>query len=180
MEELTMQELFNTFTSAELVKEATARPTLRSGDYFLTAKKVTPRIGDERSPWPGRKTLNIQYQAAKDTEREVSVGTLFVEADFDVEQANQYRTPGGKLDRLSRLWGHIVEALDSKTESVGVTVERILQYPVIGRVSEVFKAGVDAAGKNIYKQAKSEDERTEFFKSGFEAFNSVTSIRKVK
>ena len=176
-EELTMAELFNTYTSPDLVKEATSRPTLRSGAYLLTAKKVTPRVGDERSPWPGRKSINVQYQAEKDG---AVAGTLFVEADFDSTQAEKYRTKSGRQDKLTRLWGHLVDTLDAKEKSVGETIERILQYPVMGQVQEVFTTGTDSEGKNIYKQPKSEEERATFIKAGYEAFNSVTSIRKVK
>lgn len=176
-EELTMQELFNTYTNPELVKEATSRPTIRGGDYLLTAKKVTPRVADERSPWPGRKTLNVQYQAEKDG---ASVGTLFAEFDFDKEQAEKHRTKTGRLDVPARLWGHVVEAMDAGEKSVGETIERILAYPVIGRVQETFVTGTDDGGNNVYKNPKSEEERADFLRKGFDAFNKISSIRKVQ
>ena len=179
-EELNIQDLYNEYTAASQVQEATSRPTVPGGTYRFIGQKADLRFANERSPWPGRRIVTIQANLERDGQKK---GTIF--ADLSVEKdETAFRTPGGKLDTPARLWGHVVAAFEQDAKapvlSKGEIVAMVTKYPLEATVQETFTIGEDGNGSRLYKSPKDEAERKSFFEQGFTAFNKVTSLRKVK
>ena len=180
MEELNIQDLYNEYTAASQVQEATSRPTVPGGTYLFVGQKADLRFAGEKSPWPGRRIVTVQANLEREGQKR---GTVF--ADLSVEKdETAFRTVNGKLDTPARLWGHVVAAFETDPKSPvlskGDIVEMVTKYPLEATVQEVFNLGVGSDGKNIYKSPKDEVERKSFFEQGFTAFNKVTSLRRVK
>jgi len=159
-----LDELFEQHASAEMVKEATAYRTIPTGKYQLNAKKIEGRIGSEKSPWPGARLVHLQLDAAADGAKK---GVLFADISHET-----LRRDDGKLDNPSKLWGQYEKALDMQGKSAGDVVEAIRLYPVDSFVTESFKT------PDGYRTPRTDDERAEYVKAGFESRNFVQNVFK--
>jgi hypothetical protein len=151
-----------------VVREANAYRTLRTGNYRLTVEKAEGRIASEKSPWPGTEMVHLQVDAKPLIEGERG-GKLFVDITYVT-----LRKQDGQLDGPSKLWGQYEKALGCTGKSAGEVVESIRLYPVDGYVTESFKTPMG------YRTPKTEEERAEFMKSGFEPRNFLQNVRAAR
>ena len=167
IKELNLEELYETYTSDEQIKESFERRTVATGRYVFEPKKASARIMPENSPFPGRKTGSFFGQLKDDQGNRK--GSLGFDASWEV-----HRRDNGKLDSLAVLWGQLVTALDMKAKPVGEVVMSAGQYPVSVYVTEGFKTPTG------WQTARTPEERTELRKAGYDSRNFVQSISRVK
>lgn len=185
-----ISELFDQYTDKSLQEEATRRDTILAGSYDGTIKKVDPRLASEKSPFPGRKMLNLQVAIVDGTGKKM--GSQFVEVS--PEEYRQTKVKGEKpkffkpgsegyskemeLDKAFKLWSQLNKVVNPDGKlSIGETVKRSIDHPVNLYVTEPFK---DEAG-NWYSYKKDDlDERKRLLGEGFTPSNFVNTISKVK
>jgi hypothetical protein len=179
--ELTVDQLFEKYTSEQQYKEANQAPTVRTGAYRLKEMKVEARLDDrENTPTPGRQYARIQA-ALHDRESGARKGTVFFNVSWEpVYREN--RSGERKLDSAAKLWGQLLKALDVSALSVGQIVkEAIPNYPVDAFVDESFR--MPDGGFKSYR-GETEDEREKnrraLVDEGGEPINFVQSIFKVR
>lgn len=179
MADLSLDDLHNRYTSDQQVKDANARDTVRTGTYRAHADKLTPQSDDRPdAPIPGRASVRIQA-ALSDRETGQRVGTVFFNASWE-----EARDGEGKPDAQSRLWGQFYPAFDVKPSEVSVA-EMIRDVIPGGAfdvyVTEPFKMPeVNAAGKNVYKNAKTDEDRKALIEAGGEPGNFVQRVMRAK
>jgi len=179
---VSMEELFNTHTTAQALSEANAFKTVPTNYYKLQGTKGEAKRSAMSTEFPnGRLTLNLRGDVYKDDKRVGSVG-FFVSPDVK-------RTDKGKLDREIRLYNQIMRALypEIKTDAelaqinAGEMVARFTQYPIGAFVTETFASDPDpGTGKKSYQDAKTDTEATELRTRGWKPANYVQSIGRVK
>lgn len=172
--EISLEALANTFTAPEQVKESTAFRTVRTGLYRLQAVKATPEVDDSpEARVPGRERVNVQNTAYSVLTGE-RAGTIFYRASWE-EHRREDRNGELKLDFEARLWGQLVKALGMEQSSVLDTLQALAQYPLIGYITEPFKAA-----DGTYVNYKTDDERKALVEQGLEPTNFVQNLSRVK
>lgn len=185
-----ISELFDQYTDKSLAEEATRRDTLLAGSYDGTIKKVDPRLASEKSPFPGRKMLNLQVALVDGTGKKV--GSQFVEVSPEEYRVHvvkgekaQFFKPGTqgyskelKLDKAYTMWCQLnkVVNVDGKL-SIGETVKRAIDHPVNLYITEPFK---DEAGTWYSYKKDDLEERKRLLGEGYTPSNFVNTISKVK
>lgn len=165
IKELNLEELYETYTSDEQIKESFERRTVPTGRYTFTPKKAGARVMPENSPFPGRKTGSFFGQLHDNQgQRKGSVG---FDASWEI-----HRRENGKMDGLSVLWGQLCTALDMKAKPVGEVVMAAGQFPTSMYVTESFKT------PEGWRTARTPEERAEYRRLGYDARNFVQSISR--
>jgi hypothetical protein len=116
-----LSDLQSQYTERAHVTEATAKETVYKGGYDAVIARIEPRVAGERSPFPGRRMLNLRLAVQKNGK---SV-TLFQEVSFDVRRKLSLAgetlsvKPGDKdydpslpMDKPSKLWCQLVNIVD--------------------------------------------------------------------
>jgi hypothetical protein len=179
--ELTMDSLFEKYTSEAQYKEANQSPTVRTGAYRLKDMKAEARLDDRQdTPTPGRQYARITAHL-HDRETGARKGTAFFNVSWEPFK-KENRSGEMKLDSASKLWGQLLKALDASTQSVGqVLKETVPNYPVDGFVDESFRMP-DGSFKSYRGDTEEEREkaRRALVDDGGEPVNFVQSLFKVK
>lgn len=170
-QELSLEELYNTYTSEQQIKDSYEKRTVPTGRYTFTATKAEPRIAGDRSPWPGRQTGNFFGKLVDENGKKV--GSIGFDASWEVQQGRPDRNGKVRQDGPSSLWGQMVTALGMKDKSVADVLTAAASYPLNVFVTEVFK---DNEGK--YQTAWNEEDRQKYRKLGYDSRNYVRSISK--
>lgn len=161
-----LEELYNTYTSEEQLKESYERRTVPTGRYTFQAEKVTPRQMSDESPfWAGRKLATLSGRLY---EGDQPRGRFVFDVSWDV-----VRRENGKMDGPSMLWGQLVNTLGAKGKSVGEIVEMARTYPLGIYVTESFKT------PEGWRTARTEDERKVYRSAGYDAKNFAQGVGKV-
>ena len=150
------------------VREANAFRTLRTGNYRLTVEKAEGRIASDKSPWPGAEMVHLQIDAKPTVEGERG-GKMFVDITYQT-----LRRADGSLDGPTKLWGQYEKALGVTGKSAGEVVESIRLYPVDGYITESFKTALG------YRTPKTEQERAEYVRAGYEPRNFLQNVRAAR
>lgn len=174
MAELDINELFDDFTAAEQVKEATAARTLYAGAYRLRIEKADARIDDrEDAPTYGRKSARLTA-AAFDRITGERKGNVFLSASW--EPVYVERDGNRFLDGPSKLWGQLLKAFEAEGQSAGEFLKStVFSGAVDGFVTEPFKMA-DGSFQNY----RTPDERQKLVDAGGEPANFVQRIMRVK
>ena len=169
---IALEEMFNEFATANMITEATKFGAAPTGSYDM---RITKYEGKERD---GRKKAHIQAAISAEGRKR---GVVF----FDISWV-EGRTSSGKLDRESRLWGQLVQALfpDKAATAladmpVGEVLDLATKYQLRVFVTEAFK--VPDATKNsgyAYITPRSEQELKDLRSKGYNSQNFVQSISK--
>ena len=167
----TMEELFNQYASASMVKEGNAFRVVPKGQYAILIKKADPRFtkdkGDGTEPRPyAHFTADILNSEGK---RQAG---LFFNASW-VEG----RRTDGKLDGMSKLWANIEKAYDMVGKSVGEVLGACTRYPVYAFIDLYF---TDQADQRHYISSGNgvspEDQEKDYYQQGYTPGNSVLNI----
>ncbi len=175
MTDINMEDLFNTFTTEEQVKESFDKFTAPTGRYRFTATKVTPTEGvDENAPESIKKSLGDRKYVrifGRMTEMVDGVekrrGNVRFEASWEPRKTDKQQP-----DKATKLWGQLVVALDMKQKSVGEVLNAVASYPLSVYVNESFKT------PEGYRTAKDAESRREYRQLGYDAKNFVESISR--
>jgi len=167
--EIDIDTLYNKTTSAEQIKESFDRLTAPTGRYTFAATKVEALGGPEDHPVPPLRGREFLHCFGKMTNAE---GKKFGSVGFDASWEVR-RTEQGKLDKPGKLWGQLCVALDMKDKPVGEVLNALKQYPVSIYVNESFKT------PEGYRTARTEKERKDYRRQGYESRNFVESISRV-
>lgn len=163
--EINLEELYQTYTSDQQIKDSFERRTVPTGKYVFSAMRASARLANEKSPFPGRK-MGSFFGSLKDHEgkRRGSVG---FDASWEV-----LKKPNGKMDGPSVLWGQLVTALGMKGSNVAEVITAAGQYPLNVYVAEAFRT------PQGWVTARTPEERAELRQKNYEARNFVNSVSK--
>ena len=168
--EISLDDLFNTFTSTEQIKDSYEKRTVPTGRYTFTASRAEARLANDNSPWPGRK-MGAFFGQLKNGENK-RIGSVGFDASWEV--MHQVDKNGHKRqDKASSLWGQLVTALNMKASSVAEVIKAAGQYPLSLYVNEAFKT------PEGWRTAKTQDDRSKYRAAGYDGRNFVESVSKV-
>lgn len=189
-----LSELESLYTERAIVNEATKRDTIYKGDYTAQIMRVEPRIASEKSPFPGRKMLNLRLNIPFNGK---SV-TIFQEVSFEprrtltvggerltVKPGDQEYDLSLPLDKPSKLWGHLEAAVNPNGK---LTVRQVIEA-LTGSAINVFmlEGFIDSNGTYHWPEADPkknltgyEEQRKAFLSAGYQSKNLVSSFRAAK
>lgn len=168
---INIEDLFNSYTSEEQVKDSFDRFTAKTGRYRFVATKVTPEQGSSDHIIERLRDRKYARVFGKMTEIVDGVEKRRGNVGFDVSWEPR-KTAKGMPDKESKLWGQLVVALDMKDKSVGEVLNAISSYPLSIYVNESYKT------PEGYRNAKDDETRSAYRKLGYEARNFVESISR--
>lgn len=194
-------ELEGQYTERSLVTEATARATVRKGDYTLDIKQISPRVATEQSPFPGRKGVTLQLACPTPDGKTV---TMWQDVSWEVyREINEggERTlvrPGDddydaslKMDKQSRLWAQIEKVYNPDGEMSIPELVKALPGSQIGAF--IMEGFVNEAGDMRWPEARQNDfgsydewvakydaEKAEAANAGYLPKNFISNFHKVK
>jgi hypothetical protein len=167
--ELNIEELYTRTTTAEQIKESFDRMTMPTGRYIYAATKVEALRGNDEHPFPALRSREFAHIFGKVTTVEGKKrGSVGFDASWDLR-----RTETGKLDKVAKLWGQIVVALDMKEKPIPEVLDALRQYPLSVYINESFKT------PEGYRTARDEQARAEYRKAGYESRNFIESVSKL-
>src|SRR6266480_5351402 len=167
--EISLDELFHTYTAEEQIKDSFEKRTVPTGRYTFQASKAIAQVDDRETlqngdinPNHGRKSANL-FGALKDNEgkRKGSVGFA---ASWEVKSQTD-KLGRKRQDQQSSLWGQLAVALDMKAGSVADIITAAGSYPLSVYVAETFQTPVG------WRTAKDESDRIEYRKLGYPSKN---------
>lgn len=170
---LSLEDLYNSYTSKEQIKDSFERRTVPTGRYTFSASKAEARVASDLSPWPGRKQASF-FGAVKDDAGK-RIGSVGFDASWEVMHFSD-KNGHKRQDAQSSLWGQLVTALDMQAESVAAVIQAAGKYPLSVYVTEAFKN----PETNRYETATTPEDRVRLRKNGWESRNFVRSISKMK
>jgi hypothetical protein len=188
-----ISSMYDEQVSEGLVAEATAFKTLPTGLYKGIVSKVEGKIvppvrqNGDPNPDAGRNLAHCTVDIY-DAETGAKKGKQFIDIAvpteiYRVNPETRTVTPekdaerGWELDKSSKLLGQAYKALDIKG-SLGDLLNGMKETYFGIFITESFVT--TEGGKRVYKNARTEEERNEYVKAGFEAKNFVQSISKLK
>lgn len=197
-----LSELEAQYTERELVSEATAKATVRKGNYKAVVKSFATRVAGPESPFPGRKMLSLQLGVQDDTGKTI---TLFQDVSWEVYRELSVAgqrvlvKPGDegydnslKMDKPARMWGMLEKLFNEDgTMSIPEVVRAIVGSQVGIFVMEGF---MSADGNQIqWPESRPNDyssyaeyvkaydkERTAFASQGLTPKNFISNFHKPK
>lgn len=202
MSTFSIDELEGLYTERSLVNEATARATVRTDNYKATIKQASPKVADEKSRYPGRKTVTLGFSYMDSEGRtQSSLQDVSWEAYRELQVAGEqlllkigderYDT-SLRLDKPARLWAQIEKIFNPDGQySIPEVLRAALGSEVEVYIMEGFMqegggapSWVDAkpnqyGSKDAYITAY-DAQRAAFAKIGLVPKNFLVSIRKIK
>ena len=196
-----INELESMYTERSMVAEATNRATTRKGDYVATIKAASPRVAEEKSPFPGRRMISLQV-TVQNTEGQTV--TLFQDVSWELYReltvAGQ-RTlvkPGDegydhslKMDKPARLWSQIEKAFNPDGELSIAELVKALPGSTIGVF--VMEGFINDSNDMIWPEARPNDfstyeeyvkeydaEKATAISQGYQPKNFVSNFHKIK
>ena len=187
-----ISELFDQYTDRSLLEEGTRKDTLPAGEYQATLVKVDPRLAGDKSPFKGRKMLNLRYDV-KDADGK-RISTQFVEISPEEyrsivmvqgEKAKYFKpTDEGysremELDKAFKLWTQLVKVVNPNGSlmSIGDIVKAAIDTNATVYVTEVFRD----EDKNYHRYKKGDTaKRKELLAAGYTAYNGISTIGKAR
>ena len=188
MAELTMDQLYATYTDEAAAKEATAYRTIPKGLYTLKGDKTTPQIGEKADfeSLFGRQyaTLSGTVTGPKGESVRVTFDVSWQVYRFNaltrkaeaITDENRDRAASGEwaLDKPSKLWGQLTTAYDSVKKPVQESLEMFKMYPINVFLTESFET------PEGWRSPRDEATKLEYIKQGYSRKNFVTSLSKIK
>jgi len=178
-----LEELYNTYTSEELAKEATRFGTIQTGTYDvqITEAELRPNQADadyaakdDTTPENRARvarprfhlTINLSDNGAKK-------GTIFADASHVV-----MRTKGGQLDAQSALFGQLENGVTAKGEKLSVpeVIKAAKTYVWKGKVEEVFILDGAEDPKQRFKTATTPEQRAQYTTEGRQPINRLRRV----
>lgn len=190
--ELTIDKLYDKYTSEEQVKAANQAPTVRTGSYRFKVQKIELRT-DDRQPGdkfdkdttmtPGRESARINA-ALLDKQTGERKGSIFFDVSwepFEMDDKNGVK----RLDSASKLWGNLVKVFDGERNVAKLahpTEGLIISYPFDGSVTEAFE--MPDGSRKYYRgdtaDAREAERKKLIAEGGQPAANYVQNLYKVK
>jgi hypothetical protein len=170
--EISLDELFNTYTSQEQIKESFEKRTVPTGRYTFFASKAEARVQPENGPQPGRKSGSFFGKLTNGDDKRV--GSVGFDASWEVVKLTD-KNGRTRPDSQSMLWGQLVTALNMKESSVADVITAAGKYPLNVYVTEVYK---DTA-TNKWTTIKDAEQRSAARSAGFDLRNFVNGISRV-
>ena len=173
---LDIDTLYGKYTSEEQIKESFDKMTAPTGRYRFTATKVETCKGsaDHKVPMlQDREFVHVfgKIVAVLPDGTEKKYGSVGFDGSW--ESRKETRKNGVIApDRVGKLWGQLVVALDMKTAQVGEVVNAISQYPVTLYVTENFRT------PEGWRRAGDPEVRKLYRSKGFDCRNFVESISR--
>jgi hypothetical protein len=169
--EISLDDLFNTYTTQEQIKASFENRTVATGRYTFLANKAQAEIASDMSKTPGRKQGNFFGQLKDDSGKRV--GSVGFNASWEVMHTTD-KNGHKRQDKSSSLWGQLVTALDLKTASVADVIKAAGSYPLSVYLNEAFQT------PEGWRTAKTPEQRADYRKAGYESKNFVESVSRVK
>lgn len=176
---VSMETLFDTKASEQMVSEGNQFKTVARGVYLLRATKYEATEDPKQLNSTGGPRININFNVDICDDEGNRKAKAFVRVSPD-----EGRTVNGYLDGKSKLYAQLSKALglglDGTQPSAGEVVQTFMQTPVKGFVGLQFKALTKdpITGKGIYVDPKTDAEEADCRKKGYTPQNSVLSIQK--
>ena len=170
-----LEDLFETYTDAAQVNEATAKPTVATGTYIFQGTKAEGKKNPEDAKmYPNRVLANIFGRLSN---RETGKKLVSIGFDASWEPMKDAR---GYMDTPSKLWGQLVVSLDLVKAPVAEVLEAVKLYPVSMFVEQVFEhPDKQNAPKDLrWRTARSEEEADTYRNDGRTPRNFVKSIQR--
>lgn len=192
-DELNFSDLAEEHVSDAHVAEATAFKTVPNGAYKGIAANIDLKVGDEKSPWPGRKMGHIRFSLKdKDDNKK---GSIFTDLSWEayriipesnprkavkVTDENRDETKTWALDGPYKLYCQAQKTVTSVGEGLSVkgVFDALREQYVTLYITEAFKNPADKTQKAEYY--KTDAERVALVERGWQPQNYVQTIAKVK
>lgn len=187
-----ISELFDQYTDRSLLEEGTRKDTLVAGEYQATLVKVEPRLAGDKSPFKGRKMLNLRFDL-KDADGK-RISTQFVEISPEEYrsivmaegQKPKYFKPGEEgysremdLDKSFKLWSQLTKVVNPAglKMSAGEIVKSAIDANFTVYVTESFRD----EEKQYHRYKKGDlEKRKEYLAAGYTGYNGIATIGKPK
>lgn len=170
-ETINIEDLFNQYTDQEQVKESFDKFTAPTGRYRFVATKAEAEKGGADHPYTALQDRPFVHVFGKMTEMVDGVEKKRGSVGFDASWERR-QTAKGQPDKIGKLWGQLVVALDMKDKSVGEVINAITAYPLSIYVNESFKT------PEGYRTAKDAEARSAYRRLGYESRNFVESVSR--
>ena len=188
MPELTMDQLYQSYTDEAAAKESATFRTVPKGSYNIRADKVSPQIGGPEKPeflvgrefatlsgiitGPKGETVRLTFDVSWQVYRVNPISKKPEQiTDENRDRALSEEWP---QDKVSKLWGQLTTTFDAVKKPIGESLEMAKMYPFSVFVTESFETPIG------WRSPKDEAELLEYKKQGYSRKNFVNSISKAK
>lgn len=177
-----LEDLYNTYTSEELAKEATRFGTMPTDTYDLqiTDAELRPNQSDadyaareETTPENKARVARTRFHLTfKVSQNGTGRGTLFADASPII-----LRDKGGRLDAQSSLFGQLEYGVTPKGEKLAVpeVIKAAKTYQWKGKVEETFIKETDDP-KDRFKVANTPEQRAQYTQEGRQPINRIRRV----
>lgn len=190
VETFDISELFDQYTDRSLLEEGTRKDTVVAGEYQATLVKVEPRLAGEKSPFKGRKMLNLRFDLKNADGKRIS--TQFVEISPEEYRSivmaegekPKYFTPSTEgysremeLDKAFKLWSQLSKVVNPLGEklSAGEIIKAAIDANFTVYVTEVFRD----EDKQYHRYKKDDlEKRKQLLAAGYTSYNGIATIGK--
>lgn len=191
MSELNLDQLFQTYADEAAAKESNERKrrTVPTGSYILTGNYAQANVGDNERMARLYGRQYGRFGGGLTTKTGDKRGSTFFNASWEVRRINPDTKKGEAitddnreratnekwpLDWESKLWGQLATTFEAVQKPVAEMFELFKMYPVSVFITESF------ATPEGYRSPKDDAERETYLKAGYEAYNNVVSIGKIR